>query len=428
MREICPSHRQPQLHIISLFVAFHIGASALLSDTIVSIKTNDSEWQDIAELPQKMTHAGFVVDEKIALFLKAVRIETLGYIETQIVKTSPSTVDSDELCGFVANASAKLSLESNCARDINGKRGRSLNVNDPDARYQKHFRRLEMGGVWRLSLPYVKRKVKVAVIDSGIDFYYDRDFSPLKAVFPKKSGGFIEGGWNFLTDTPNLTNDDRHGTHICRILAAKTNNGMAGIASNVSLVVLQTADSVTSGHLGHFLAALNMAIDLQVDVLSMSVAFNMSGAHRRAFSLMWNALHNVPGVPWDQYPCQFGGPLSMCVTVQSNSKKRKVLASGYSWGKIVDLATFGNKIYVGDYKGRSEYRSGTSYATAIVAGIAAILISMDVEPKMVKPLMIYHADPLLPKSPRRINHTIRGGALNPLNTVKGAIHYITSRA
>mmetsp|Transcript_17497 Transcript_17497/g.14868 ORF Transcript_17497/g.14868 Transcript_17497/m.14868 type:complete len:90 (-) Transcript_17497:28-297(-) len=68
--------------------------------------------------------------------------------------------------------------------------------------------------------------------------------------------------------------------------------------------------------------------------------------------------------------------------------------------------------------------SGTSYATPIVSGAVAILLSLGVDPLMVKRLLLAGADHF--ETPGRpIRHD--GGALNILASVKRAISFYDLR-
>ncbi|EER18494.1 subtilisin, putative, partial [Perkinsus marinus ATCC 50983] len=227
----------------ALSVASLCGATVAQNNTILSIKSGISD-VDIRRLPQMLRSAGETPDQKIVSFLNTAEVTTLVYVHTQLVRTSASSIDSDTLCSFVTEASRKLSLQSRCAADALGEAfeesGDDLHLNDPDAVYQKHLEWMKMDQVWQLALPHVTRKIKVAVIDSGID-WTDPDLAPLKGTVTKKSGGYNEGGWNFKTNSSTLTFKNTHGTSVSKLLAAKSNNsiGVAGIAPNVTLVPLQ---------------------------------------------------------------------------------------------------------------------------------------------------------------------------------------------
>ncbi|KAF4688338.1 hypothetical protein FOZ60_002870 [Perkinsus olseni] len=434
----------------AISLASLVGATAPLSDTIVSIKSGSDD-VDVRHLPQLLVNAGHsFTDRSIVSFLYTADVTTLGYVHSQVVKTSSNTIDSDTLCDFVSTASVKLGLQADCGEDADGESfghfDSDLHVDDPGAAYQKHLKWMEMGEVWRLALPHVKRKVKVAVLDSGID-WTDPDFAAVKGTLRRKNGEYIHGGWNFFTNSPVLTNVNTHGTKVSKILAAKSNDsfGIAGIAPNVSLVSLQMIDDDKSMPLSKFLAAIDMAIDLEVDIVSMSFGYGLSyyknsthqqhqllNALRAAQEngiLLVSSAGNNSGRAADTYPCWYGGPLGICVAYLQDNSTINVLNTFSSWGERVDVAAYGTNIFTGlDANGNLRYFNGTSAAQPIVAGLAAILLSMDVEPSLVKPLMLANVDPVVCEIPDLMPQTIRSGAINALRTVQHAISLLPSRS
>ncbi|KAF4667459.1 hypothetical protein FOL46_002517 [Perkinsus olseni] len=402
-----------------------VGATDPPSSTIVSINSATGD-VDISQLPAMLTKAGYTPDPEVASFLDTAEITTLEYVHSQVVHTPPHTIDSEALCNFVKSASSKLLLRSECAADANGeafggreqsppkkKRANSakldmdLHVNDPDAVYQKHLKWMNMGKVWRLAFPHVKRKVAVAVIDSGIN-WNDPDFAPLKGRVKKKSGSYLDGGWNFITDSSIMTFVDSHGTNVCKILAAKGNNsvGIAGVAPNVTLVPLQILDENGKGPLSRFLAALHMAIDLEVDIVSMSLGYYLSGAQARLMQrglraaqergiALVSAIGYASELREDDYPCRYGGPLALCVAYMQDDKTRNVLHTNSGWGRRVDVAAYGTNIFTGrDENGELRYFNGSSAATPIVTALFAMLLSMDIDPMVAKRLILNNVDPV----------------------------------
>ncbi|KAF4746259.1 hypothetical protein FOZ63_034183, partial [Perkinsus olseni] len=318
------------MRILSAFaLASLVDAAASPKGTIVSIKSGTDEI-DVRRLPKLLRDAGHTPDQKIASFLDDAPIKTLKYVHSQVVKTSALTVDSDTLCKFITMASNKLSLQSHCAADarsvVPAGLDSNLGVNDPEASLQKHLEWMNMREVWEVSSPYVTRKAKVAVLDSGIN-WNDPDFAPLKGELKLKSGGYLDGGWNLITDSADLTYVDTHGTDVSKVLAAKGNNsyGMVGVAPNVILAPIQVTDYNGEGSLIELLVGIDMAVDLQVDIISMSIGFDsalsgieryfLAGALRSAQEngiLLVSAAGNDGKRAPHEYICWYGGPTSIC--------------------------------------------------------------------------------------------------------------------
>ncbi|EER18839.1 subtilisin, putative [Perkinsus marinus ATCC 50983] len=402
--------------------------------------------------------AGETPDQNIVAFLEATEITTLQNVKTQVVQSSAATIDSNELCDFVAKASSKLSLQSQCAMDATGKLHQAspgeafgeytndLHVNDADAMYQGHLEWMKMGQVWQLALPHVTRRIKVAVIDSGVD-WTDPDLAPLKGTLKKRSGGYIDGGWNFNTNSSTLTFANTHGTSVSKILAAKSNNsvGVAGMAPNVTLVPLQVMAKDSPLSLSKFLLALEMAIDIEVDIISVSLGFTLSAFEMELQHMLFDALRAVQqnniilvasaGNDFEEasdvYPCWYGGPLGMCVAslydYMWDNRTEPVLYLESNYGDRVDVAAYGTQLVVGrDKAGELIKFSGTSAAQPQVAGLAAILLSMNVEPSLVKRLILANAVPAGLEMPEYFPQYIRGGAIDPLRTVEHAISFLPS--
>ncbi|KAF4720127.1 hypothetical protein FOZ62_004270, partial [Perkinsus olseni] len=78
----------------------------------------------------------------------------------------------------------------------------------------------------------------------------------------------------------------------------------------------------------------------------------------------------------DKYPCWFGGPLGICVANLDNDRSQNVLHPKSNWGERVDVAAYGTRVFSGRDKN----------------GLVAILLSMGVDPDLVKPLLLANVD------------------------------------
>ncbi|EER18114.1 Thermitase, putative [Perkinsus marinus ATCC 50983] len=399
------------------------------SKTIVSVTSADA-FVDVRDIPKRLEDAKVALKPGMAAYLKTATIKTLKSSGLQVVATSEDTVSFDDLCAYLKEAASKLSgLDCECSPNFATKEedtSDNLGVNDPNASLQRAFKRMNMQDVWRLSAPYARRTVAVAVMDSGLNFS-DPEIASYRGVFRKKSGGSIDGGWNFVDDSSNLTSTRQHGQACARIIAARKNNSndMAGMASNVRLASLKTKGSDGTGGWAHMAEAMDMAVDIGVDVVSIS----LGGFISKSFSDM--VLAKAFKAATDQniivvagagnngkradtyYPCSL--PRVVCVGALRNQDTLEM--AGFSnYGDSVDIAAYGTDIYVGN----NEISSGTSFACPIVSGAAAILLSMGVKPKYVAGILIHNVDRFNSSSRPMRKHA---GALNPLKAVNMAIDY-----
>ncbi len=111
--------------------------------------------------------------------------------------------------------------------------------------------------------------IKIAVIDSGCDINHDSIKDNIIGV-------------------RNFTDEDRknqnividrvgHGTHVIGTIAAKgQNNTVVGVAPNVGIYVLKAIDRTGSGKLSWVVNAINYAVKLKVDIISMSLGMSQS--------------------------------------------------------------------------------------------------------------------------------------------------------
>lgn len=105
--------------------------------------------------------------------------------------------------------------------------------------------------------------IKIAVIDSGCSSHTDL------------SGQILEG-WNYVSGTTDVTDEDGHGTHVSGIIAALSNDaGVVGFAPKAKVVPLKAqginSEGKTSFSVSNAMQAVVDAVDkYDCDVISMS--------------------------------------------------------------------------------------------------------------------------------------------------------------
>jgi len=120
--------------------------------------------------------------------------------------------------------------------------------------------------------------IKIAVIDTGIDYTHE-DLSLNYA-----------GGYDFVfdDDDPFDDNSRSHGTHVAGIIAAEENGiGVIGVAPEADIYALKVLDGGGFGLEEWIIAAIEWAVDNQIDIVNLS----LEGPHRSALRLRLERFH-----------------------------------------------------------------------------------------------------------------------------------------
>jgi len=212
--------------------------------------------------------------------------------------------------------------------------------------------------------------VKVAIIDSGIDYTH-----------PDLDANYA-GGYDFVNDDTVPMDDDGHGTHVAGTIAAEDNDaGVVGVAPEASIYALKVLEGGT-GLYSDVIAAIEWAVDNGIQVTNNS--YGSSGDPgmmvKAAFDNAYAAgvLHvaaagnsgNPPGF-FDNviYPARWASVIAVAATDQSDSRPK-----WSSTGPDVELAAPGVSVYSTYWDNTYATMSGTSMASPHVAGTAALVM------------------------------------------------------
>jgi len=216
--------------------------------------------------------------------------------------------------------------------------------------------------------------VKVAIIDSGIDYTHADLGGCLGA------GCKVEGGYDFVNKDSNPMDDDGHGTHVAGTIAAnRDGGGVVGVAPDAKLYALKVLDASGSGYFSDIIKALEWAVANGIQVTSNSygsssdpgtlvkAAFDNAYAagvvHIAAAGNSGNCSGNRDSVG---YPAKYASVIAVAATAKSN-----VRPCWSSAGPAVELSAPGVTINSTKLGGGYIEYSGTSMATPHVAGVAA---------------------------------------------------------
>ena len=234
--------------------------------------------------------------------------------------------------------------------------------------------------------------VKVAVIDTGIDYIHDDPLDVPYVVDPEFASNY-RGGYDFVNNDADPMDDNGHGTHVAGILAAEKNGYLVvGVAPRVDLYALKILDANGEGDVSNLILALQWAVDHGINVVNMSLgthevspALATAVANASAAGLLMVAASGNTvtlteiflGCPVT-YPGAYPQVLSTTFTNPDDA------LTGYSCtGPEVDFGAPGDNIFspvpVGSCMFCSPYgyaaESGTSMASPHLAGTVALLLS-----------------------------------------------------
>jgi subtilisin family serine protease/uncharacterized membrane protein len=284
----------------------------------------------------------------------------------------------------------------------------------------------------------------VAVIDSGVDYTHEdlaANMWAAPAAFSVNIGGVLvhcaagTHGFNALLRTCDPMDDNNHGTHVAGTIGAVGNNqrGVAGVNWTTRLMAIKFLNAQGSGSFADAISGIRFAIEAKqafaaseganVRVLSNSwggTAFSQAlldevNAAQQADMLFVAAAGNS-GLDNDllpTYPSSFTADNLVSVAATTNMDLRAYF-SNYG-ATSVHLGAPGQDILSTTIGNTYTVASGTSMATPVVSGAAALVLSVcQLNTAALKDALIGTVD----AAPSLIGRTITGGRLN----VHSAVH------
>lgn len=209
--------------------------------------------------------------------------------------------------------------------------------------------------------------VKVAVLDTGIDLnHVDLKDAIIDAI------DFTGEG---------IQDENGHGTHVCGIIAAREDgSGILGIAPECLLLVAKVVNSLGFGTLEHICKGIDWAVKKGADIINLSInGYVSSQTLNKAINyavakgvIVICSAGNDGGLTGNQngLPAGYGS----VITVAAHDRMGKP-CNFSSVGGNNDFMAPGTFIWSTFKDGGYACLSGTSFSSAFVSGLAALIVA-----------------------------------------------------
>jgi subtilisin family serine protease len=274
--------------------------------------------------------------------------------------------------------------------------------------------------------------IVVAVLDTGVDYNHE-DLTENMWRRPEKMAPYHDNelgtmddefGFNAI-DGSDPMDDNGHGTHCAGIIGAEGENevGIAGVNWKVQIMPLKFMNASGSGSTKDAIEAINYVIDRKkagVNVRIISASWGSTQKSRALGDVIRKAYENdilfvaaagnssVDNDRTPHYPSSYDSPNVVSVAALD---RHDALASFSNFGaKSVAIAAPGVEI-LSTWLG-NEYKeaSGTSMATPVVSGVAALILADHPDKPVddLKKKLLASTDPIVALKGK----TITGGRIN----------------
>lgn len=306
----------------------------------------------------------------------------IGVVDISNSETVDKALENYEDSAFIKSVQPNFSYKATSSSTKKS----TTSTNDEYSNAQYYLKSLKIYDAWDYLKDYKTSKVKVAVLDTGMDVSHPDLKNNLYLA--------IDAADNYS----KLTKDKSyHGTHVSGILAATTNNsiGISGVSNNnIELLNINVfwgnkdgAEAFTSDILNGY----NYAVKKGAQVINMSFGRLVDDnfyedVDKQQDKLLEQAINNAKakGIvtvcsagndnsTMKFYPSDFDACISV-INIDQNDQK----AFDSNYGTKKDISAYGVDIYstIPYTNGqRYMYDSGTSMATPIVCGVVSLMKS-----------------------------------------------------
>lgn len=350
-----------------------------------------------------MLFAGGVLALILAIQYNMIRVAEL---QAEPNEENSATFSSSGSADLASLKDSKATRNTELGKAIKADSNKDLDVllNDPAMSQKWDLKSTQTQEAWVRHRALGSKSVKVCVIDTGVDVNHP-DLKDNLWTNPGETGkdqfgrnkatnqidddgdGCVDDvhGCNFIANNGDLTDHHGHGTHIAGAIGATGNKGkgVVGVSPRVTLIIAKYYDpeASTNNNLVNTVRAIRYCVQQNATIINYSGGgLEPSEKEREAVALardrgiLFVAAAGNEASNSDikhYYPADYG--LDNIISVTAYDPDQNVLPSSNFGAASVDIAAPGKKIYSTLPGGNYGFMTGTSQATAVVTGVAALL-------------------------------------------------------
>jgi len=212
-----------------------------------------------------------------------------------------------------------------------------------------------------------QQKVKVAVLDSGVDVVEGIDLADSINLVKEEQ-----------EITPMFLDITGHGTGIASVIAGNGENVVQGVNPNVDLYSVKVLDEKNAAPISRIIEGIYWCIENDMNIINMSFGTSVySHALKKAVEdaygmnilMVGAAGNNADSV---EYPAAFEEVMAVAAT-----NTQSEISSFSNTGNELEIAAPGEKIRVASFFNGNVVTHGTSIAVPHVVGVASLLWEKD---------------------------------------------------
>jgi thermitase len=236
--------------------------------------------------------------------------------------------------------------------------------NDADYSSEWHLAKISAPTAWNSTTG--SSSVTIAVIDTGVDGSHP-DLAP--KMVP---------GWNFYDNNADTSDVYNHGTPVAGAAAACSNNriGVASVAWGCQIMPIRVTDAQASATYSAIATGITYAADHGARVANASFDAATSWTVAAAAQYL-QSKDGVLTLSAGNDGVFDGSPSNPYALVVSATDSHDAVAAWSNTGTIVHVSAPGEGIETTLRGGKYGLGTGTSFAAPIVAGVAALVISVN---------------------------------------------------